>query len=123
MPAGAPPEDPDTGGPGAGRAGWTEISGNWRVRRRADPILNRQAQRPALQALPRTVLEAARDKKSADWKLAAWLKAGTQASNGWLSQRLHLGAPAALSRNLTLFRRHRQADDPTWKRLTSISAT
>jgi putative transposase len=79
----------------------------------------------ALKALNRTVQNAARDRKSADWKLAvaAWLKAGTQASNGWLSQQLHLGAPAALSRNLTLFRRHHQTADSTWRLLRSISAT
>jgi putative transposase len=79
----------------------------------------------ALTAVKHTLPEAAKDRKSADWKLAiaAWLKTGTQVSNGWLSRRLSLGAPAALSRNLTLFRRHRQAVDPTWKRLLSISAT
>jgi REP element-mobilizing transposase RayT len=53
-------------------------------------------------------LEQARDDaKSAPWKLglAVWMKTHTQAGNTWLSQRLHLGAPAALSRNLTTYRR------------------
>lgn len=62
--------------------------------------------------------------KSSPEKLAvaAWMKTRTQASNGWLSQRLALGSPAALSRNLTHYRRSRQATDRLWKQLTSISA-
>jgi hypothetical protein len=40
----------------------------------------------------------------------------------WLTEYLHLGAPAALSRNLTHYRRHGQSLDPAWKQLTSISA-
>jgi hypothetical protein len=78
-----------------------------------------------LRALGRNESDAAEAAKSAPWKLAvaAWLKAHTQASNGWLSRRLRLGAPAALSRNLTHFRRHRQDQDPTWKALISKSAT
>ncbi len=62
--------------------------------------------------------------KSAAWKLAlaAWMKMRTQASNGWLSRRLHLGTPAALSRNLTHYRRTLQTTDRLWQVLTSISA-
>jgi hypothetical protein len=47
--------------------------------------------------------QAATERKSAPWKLAlaAWMKTRTQASNGWLTRQLHLGASAALSRNLT----------------------
>lgn len=79
----------------------------------------------ALRELRRTTADATRDKKSAPWKLgvAAWMKAHTQASNGWLSEKLHLGTPAALSRNLTLYRRTKQNRDATWRSLTSISAT
>jgi putative transposase len=78
----------------------------------------------ALKTVRHTNEELAHSRKSADWKLAiaAWMKAGTQASNPWLSENLRLGAPAALSRNLTHFRRDRQSKDPTWKRLISISA-
>jgi len=63
--------------------------------------------------------------KSAPWKLAvaAWMKARTQVQNRWLSQHLHLGAPAAFSRNLTAYRRAQQAEDNLWKQFTSISAT
>jgi hypothetical protein len=50
------------------------------------------------------------------------MKTHTQASNRWLTENLHLGAPAALSRNLTRYRRHRQSQDPAWKQLISISA-
>jgi putative transposase len=70
-------------------------------------------------------LEAAKiDPKSAGWKLAvaAWLKQSTQADNRWLSTNLHLGAPAAFSRNLTIFRRNLKPKNKLWKTLTSISA-
>lgn len=79
----------------------------------------------ALLAIHRTEAEAAGEAKLAGWKLAvaAWLKACTQAANGWLSRRLHLGAPAAFSRNLTRYSRSLQAKDPLWKTLTLISAT
>lgn len=63
--------------------------------------------------------------KSIDWKLAVaeWMKSTTQATNGWLSENLHMGAPAALSRNLTHYRRFRRDHDTLWKRLISKSAT
>jgi hypothetical protein len=58
------------------------------------------------------------------WELAvaAWMKTHTQASNRWLTENVYLGTPAALSRNLTRYRLHRQFQDPTWKELASISA-
>ena len=37
-----PPRDQKSGGPGAVRACWIEISGTWRVRRRADQTYNRR---------------------------------------------------------------------------------
>src|SRR5271165_2056061 len=76
-------------------------------------------------AVQRTSVEACKSRKSADWKLAvaAWIKSRTQASNRWLTEHLDLGTPAALSRNLTTYRRRRQSQDPAWKRLISISAT
>lgn len=78
----------------------------------------------ALKALKRTADEARDSRKSAEWKLAlaAWMKTHTQASNHWLTANLHLGVPAALSRNLTKYRRHRQSRDPAWKHLKSVSA-
>jgi len=78
----------------------------------------------ALLALKRSERELRNLPKSCRVKLAvaAWMRVRTQASNGWLSRRLGLGAPAALSRNLTTFRRRFQSLDPTWKRLTSIYA-
>jgi putative transposase len=78
-----------------------------------------------LTAVGRTREQARQEPKSAGWKLAlaAWMKSCTQASNGWLSEHLHLGAPAALSRNLTTFRRQLTPSDKLWKTLTSISAT
>jgi hypothetical protein len=65
------------------------------------------------------------DRKNAGWKLAisAWMKAHTQATSRWLSTRLHMGAPSALSKNLALYRQSAQAADPLWKKLTSTSST
>lgn len=75
-------------------------------------------------AAGKSLEQAANEPRSAAWKLAvaAWMKASTQTGNGWLSARLHLGAPAALSRNLTSYRRQRLPSDKLWKVLTSISA-
>jgi hypothetical protein len=70
--------------------------------------------------------DAAKESKSAAWKptIACWLKTNTQTSNRWLSEQLHLGAPAAFSRNLTQYRRQPPLPEETLrKRLTSISAT
>lgn len=78
-----------------------------------------------LLALGKTLAQAAEVPKSANWKLAlaAWMKTRTQAGNAWLSQRLHLGVPAAFSRNLTAYRRTLDPSDKLWKALISISAT
>ena len=78
-----------------------------------------------LQTVRRSQNDLATAAKSADWKLALaeWLKTTTQATNGWLSEKLHMGVPAALSRNLTEYRRHKRDPDPLWKRLISKSAT
>jgi REP element-mobilizing transposase RayT len=77
-----------------------------------------------LAAVGKTLEQARQEPKSAAWKLAvaAWMKACTQANNGWLSARLHLGTPAAFSRNLTTYRRQLTPSDRLWKTLTSISA-
>ena len=72
----------------------------------------------------RTLAQAEAEPKSAGWKLAvaAWLKLRTQASNRWLSEQLHLGTPAAFSRNLTHYRRQCAHSDKLWQTLTSIPA-
>jgi len=51
-------------------------------------------------ALQRQLSEAAAEPKSAPWKvaLAAWLKRHTSATNRWLTERLHMGPPDAVSR-------------------------
>jgi len=79
----------------------------------------------ALKILDRNPEQASRDRKSEPWKLAvaAWMRGNTQASNRWLSMKLNLGSPAALSRNLTHFRRTGQLADPSWKLLISRSAS
>ena len=78
----------------------------------------------ALAVAGKTGAEIAAAAKSAPWKLAvaSWLKAHTQAPNRWLGQHLNLGHPAALSSNLTRYRRHIQATDPLWQRLTQLFA-
>jgi putative transposase len=78
-----------------------------------------------LVALGKTLEQAAEAPKSADWKLAlaAWMKTRTQAGNAWLSLHLHLGVPAAFSRNLTAYRRRLESSNKQWKALISISAT
>jgi putative transposase len=53
-------------------------------------------------------LDAARaDRKSAGWKvaIAAELKAKTQASNGWIAERLHMGNAVAVSQYVSQARR------------------
>jgi putative transposase len=51
-------------------------------------------------ALRRQLSEAPAAPKSAPWKvaLAAWLKRHTSATNRWLTERLHMGPPDAVSR-------------------------
>ena len=77
-----------------------------------------------LKAVGQNQEQAAEAPKSAPWKLAvaAWLKSRTQVGNAWLSEQLYLGAPAAFSRNLTLYKRQLDPKDKLWKALTSISA-
>ena len=85
----------------------------------------RNALDQALKDLRRTRADTVNNRRSAEWKLAlaAWMETRTQASNRWLADKVHLGTPAVLSRNLTRYYRERQSDDLTWKRLTSKSAT
>lgn len=77
-----------------------------------------------LNAIDKTTEDAVAEPKSARWKLsvAAWMKARTQVGNAWLSQRLHLGTPAAFSRNLTAYWRQLAPSDKLGKILISISA-
>jgi hypothetical protein len=79
----------------------------------------------ALRVLKRDLEQAAAARKSASWKLAlaAWMKLHTQATNRWLSQKLSLGAPSALSRSLARYRLRLQPTDPDWKRLLSRAST
>jgi REP element-mobilizing transposase RayT len=63
--------------------------------------------------------------RAALWKLAiaTWMKQRTQVSNRWLALHLHLGAMAAVSRNVTRYRRIHQGTDRLWERLMSIIQT
>jgi hypothetical protein len=47
------------------------------------------------------------DRKSAGWKvaIAAELKAGTQASSGWIAEQLHMGSAVAVSQCVSQARR------------------
>jgi REP element-mobilizing transposase RayT len=75
-----------------------------------------------LHALGRSNEDALVQPKSAPWKLAlaAWMKTRTQVSNHWLTAKLNLGVPTAVSHNLTGYRRSLQSTDPSWKRLTTV---
>lgn len=76
----------------------------------------------ALTALGKTQADALRAKRSEPWKLAiaSWLRETCKARNNWLSERLGLGAPAAVSRNLARYRLCMQQGDPTWSKLMSM---
>ncbi len=98
-----------------------ETSGAEEVRdRRCRAALQR-----ALLAIEQNLENVRTGRKSEPWKLAlaTWLKVKCDARTQWIAETLALGAPAALSRNLTLFRRHLQSTDPTWQQLISVSAT
>jgi putative transposase len=97
-----------------------ETSGAQEVRERRC----RHALERALRGLGKSLEEAKTGRKSAPWKLAiaAWLKLNTQARTRWIAAALALGAPQALSRNLTHYRRSIQPTDLTWQRLISLSA-
>ncbi len=93
----------------------------------ADEVRERrwhQALERALVKRDLRVVDVRSGRKSASWKLAiaAWLKSNCDARTRWMAEALSLGVPAALSRNLTHYRRHLQRTDETWRRLTSLSA-
>ena len=75
----------------------------------------------ALAVLGQTLETGAADMKSTPWKLAvaAFMKSKTQVSNSWLSSQLNMGAPNAMSHNLTDYRKHIRAGDGAWKALTA----
>jgi REP element-mobilizing transposase RayT len=83
-------------------------------------ILNR-----ALGALGRSVSDAAAGRKSARWKLAlaTWMRETTQASRRWLTDKLNLGTPQALSHNLSTFTRLHRSTDPDYARLKALSSS
>jgi len=60
-----------------------------------------------LDGLGHTLAEAATARKSAPWKVAvaAYLKAHTQAGNGWLAGQLRMGSPVAVSHYVATLRR------------------
>jgi REP element-mobilizing transposase RayT len=58
-----------------------------------------------LHVLGKTPASAARDRKSAPWKIAtaAYLKQATQANNRWLTEQLAMGSPVAVSHYVSAF--------------------
>ena len=79
----------------------------------------------ALTVLKRNLEQAVREPKSAVWKLAlaTWMKDTVHARSNWLSERLNLGNPTEVSRNLSRYRSQQQAKDPTWTILTATFST
>jgi REP element-mobilizing transposase RayT len=67
-----------------------------------------------LQKAGKTIEAAASDRKSAPWKvaIAAELKQGTQATNRWIAEQLHMGGAVAVSQYVGRARRARQAKRP-----------
>jgi putative transposase len=78
----------------------------------------------SLSALGRSVAEARLAPKSAVWKLAvaAWLRDRVRARSNWLSEKLCLGTPSVVSRNLARYRCLIQQSDHHWRTLTSTFA-
>ena len=68
----------------------------------------------ALKVVGKSNEDCARERKSVPWKIAiaAHLKRTTQASNRWLTGRLCMGSPVALSQYVSLFRRQGSAAAP-----------
>jgi len=74
-----------------------------------------------LSALDKDAKAIAADLKSADWKvtLAALLKKKTSATNVWISQKLNMGAPDAVSRYVSEFRRNEGDQNESYKELVT----
>jgi REP element-mobilizing transposase RayT len=78
-----------------------------------------------LVVLGRSVEEAKAAPKSEPWKLAVatWMRDSARARHNWLSEKLALGTPSVVSRNLVRYRRRIQSTDPYWQRLRSSFST
>jgi REP element-mobilizing transposase RayT len=83
----------------------------------------RERLRAGMAVLGKTTAQTETDPKSATWKiaLAAWMKAQSQASNGWLVTELQMGAAGAVSRMVGKFNRGNREADADWQRLTAKS--
>jgi hypothetical protein len=75
-----------------------------------------------LRAIGRSEAAAQTDRKGAPWKAAvAWrMKEISQASNRWLSARLHMGRPEAVSVHVGRFRRGQTQKSPDYRKLIAI---
>lgn len=75
-----------------------------------------------LRALGRSENAAQADRKGAPWKAAvAWrMKEISQASNRWLSARLHMGRPEAVSVHVGRLRRGQAQQDANYRKLSAI---
>lgn len=74
-----------------------------------------------LSALDKDAKAIAVDLESADWKvtLAALLKQNTSATNVWITQKLNMGAPDAVSRYVSAFRRNQGDQNESYKGLST----
>ena len=70
----------------------------------------------ALRRAGKTLAATRQEPKGAPWKiaLAAHLRSTTTATNPWLAQTLHMGAPAALSRYVMECRTGRRSEAQRW---------
>ncbi len=87
------------------------------------PLQWQEALAAGLHKAGKSLAEASTDRKSAPWKvaLAAHLKTTTTATNVWLSEVLHMGAPAALSRYVTECHAGSRSEAARWLREISTS--
>ena len=80
------------------------------------PLQWQAALKTALRRAGKTLEQAQKAPKGAPWKiaLAAHLKTTTTASNPWLAEALHMGAPAALSRYVSECRTGQRREARRW---------
>jgi len=75
-------------------------------------LLWSEALKQAMDRLRKTGTDVEKDRKAAPWKVAvaAQLKAVSNVTNGWLAERLKMGAPEGVSRYVTEMRNGRRQD-------------
>jgi putative transposase len=107
----------------AGQIQGGKVAANAEARREVEEHRWEALLEAALRALGKTELEAKKERKGAEWKLAvgAWLKGQSGVGNEWLARRLNMGHPQTASRQMILYKRGRLENCSYAKRLEEIS--